>query len=137
MNLAAGLEFNRFALDILAGTSRDSQVSRDRYAVLGKAGASAPLVMTLDRWRTASLDADRTVEITCLSGQLWISRLGESEDVVLQDGQRHVLEKPVRDVVLSTVGAPSAATVGVRAVGTASPWQFLRRDGQRIHLTFA
>ena len=86
---------------------------RERCESWQKPDAPVRVVMQLEPFRVATLHTHGPVEIVCESGQLWITFEGELEDVVLHAGQRRVLPRPVRDVVLSTAGARCPATFGI------------------------
>ena len=75
----------------------------------------ASFIVTLAKWRAATLKSRGPIEITCLSGQLWITQLGDLRDTVLQAGQRHAYAQAVRDIVLSTAGSPYPATFEIVA----------------------
>jgi len=112
MDMAARIDFNGLLTPGLP--ERNASRCRTRDAAQ-QAGAPERVVMELEPYRVASLHARGSVTITCLSGVLWITTLGELEDVVLEAGQSRVMQAPVRDVLLSTVGTRCPATFGIRA----------------------
>ncbi|HYD95004.1 MAG TPA: DUF2917 domain-containing protein [Noviherbaspirillum sp.] len=77
------------------------------------------VLVTLARWRVASLRTRGPAEIHCRSGQLWITVPGEQADVVLQAGQKYRVAHATGDLLLSTVGARCPATVEVLPAGPA------------------
>ncbi|OWW21649.1 DUF2917 domain-containing protein [Noviherbaspirillum denitrificans] len=83
--------------------------------------APARVVMKLDPYRIATLETKGPAEIGCMEGQVWITLPGQTEDVILHAGQRHLLPRATRGVVISTVGTRCPATFGIRATVT-KPW---------------
>ena len=126
MDMSAALQFN--------GLTRGfSALQAERCDAL----ASARVVMKLDPYRVALLHARGAVEIACVSGQLWITRPGESDDLVLQAGQTHILQ-PARDIVLSTAGARCPASFGIRPAGrVVSRWPFAAKADGHFQVAFA
>ena len=114
MNMTAQLEQG----PILFTGTRDGTLSHPKPrgtvdCMMPPAGRAANFTVTLAKWRTAMLATRGAVEIRCLSGQLWITQLGDSSDIVLQAGQSHTVSKAMRDIVLSTVGSPCPAALEI------------------------
>lgn len=126
MNLAARMAFNGLTADVpaVSGYRRDP---------------AQRFVVKLEPWRVARLNTRGPVEVTCQTGQLWITVPGELDDIVLQAGQSYRMKRAVRDIVLSTVGARCAASVGIRPAGPVieSPWRFLGKAAPHFQLEFA
>jgi len=76
-----------------------------------RAASPAPIVMQLDPGRVAVLDARGPLVIACLSGTLWLTLPGETEDCILHAGQSRSLTEPVRGAVLSGTGGSSAFAI--------------------------
>jgi hypothetical protein len=112
MDMAARIDFN--GLMTPGFPARDAGRCERRDAAQ-QAAAPERVVMELEPYRVASLHTRGPVTITCLSGQLWITTPGELDDVILQAGQRRVMQAPARDVLLSTVGARCPATFSIGA----------------------
>lgn len=110
MDIAARLDFS----GLTAGLPARAGARREKCKPGRKAGAQERIAMKLEPYRVALLHARGPVEVTCQSGQLWITRDGQPEDIVLQAGQSTILREPVRDVVLSTAGARCPATFGIQ-----------------------
>ena len=92
MDIAASIDFNGFIPS-------------------ARPASPARIVMQLDPGRVAVLDARGPLVIACLSGTLWLTVPGETEDCILQAGQSRSLMQPVRGVVLSGAGGPSAFAI--------------------------
>jgi len=92
MDIAASIDFNGFIPS-------------------ARPASPARIVMQLDPGRVAVLDARGPLVIACLSGTLWLTLPGETEDCILQAGQSRSLMQPVRGVVLSGAGGPSAFAI--------------------------
>jgi hypothetical protein len=99
----------------------------------------AAFTVTIAKWRTAALATRGSVEIRCLSGQLWITQPGDSHDIVLQAGQSHTVLRAMRDIVLSTVGSPCPAALEIVPAGAArnSRWHPICRPRPHFQLDIA
>ena len=97
--------------------------------------APARVVMKLDPYRIATLETKEPVEIGCMEGQVWITLSGQTVDIILDAGQRHVLPRATRGVVISTVGARCPATFGIRAAAAGKTWS--RKADLPFRLEFA
>jgi len=107
MDIAAGF-------GLIGWTPRGAAAARHAPVSCGMAGRGERVVMQLDPYRVASLHTHGPVEITCLTGQLWLTLCGKTDDIILKAGESLMLSKPVRQLVLSTVGAPCPASFGIR-----------------------
>ena len=112
MDMAARLDFSGLTTGFPAGA-----VARREPCDVEQKTTDDRVVMKLDPYRVALLHAHGPIDVTCISGQLWITRDGEMEDIVLQAGDTRTLPQPARDVVLSTAGARCPATFGLRPAG--------------------
>lgn len=123
MDIAAGLRF--------IGSNTGTSVGR-------KTAAPESVVMKLEPYRVALLQARGPVEITCMSGQLWLTFPGETEDFILQAGQSMVLSRPARDVLLSTAGAQCPASFGIRrsTPETGRHWLYGVKPGPHFQVEF-
>lgn len=134
MDIAARIGFT----GLTAGVPAREGGYADHCDAVQKTATPERVVMKLEPHRVASLHARGPVAVTSLSGQLWITVPGELEDIVLQAGQSRVLQAPVRDIVLSTVGARCPATFGIRSVaGTPPRGLFGGRPASPFQVEFA